>query len=72
MDIDPHNLGEPVFKGDQVVTYSDLLAIMEGFAYRYNHARWWEFMKKREFKYGVMVTNSIMKWLDDGKKVVTL
>ncbi len=72
MDIDPHNLGDPVYKADQVVTRDDLRMLKEGFVYQYQEAKWWEKGKKQELLQAVMVVHAIESWLNEGKKVENL
>ncbi len=72
MDIDPHNLGPVVYKLDQVITREDLKSIMEGFAYQYGTAHWWEKDKKSELLHAIEVVRALENWLNDGKKMEAL
>ena len=61
--IDP----KPVFEADQVITFYDIGAIRNGYAFQYRDAPWWNFKRKFMMRVGVGVCNELLHWLSHGK-----
>lgn len=71
MDIDPHNLGEPVYKRDQVITRDDLLSVLEGFAWQYQQTPLRQRTLRQDFVKAANTVNALINWLDAGKPLTT-
>lgn len=57
----------PVFEADQVVTFYDLMAIRNGYIYRYERTPWHDFQRRFLMRAGVGFCNELLHWLHHGK-----
>jgi hypothetical protein len=71
MAVDPSNLGEPVYKRDQIITAKDLKDIMYGFSVQYEQTRWWQFRLRRDLLNAVFAIRAVENWLASGKPTTT-
>lgn len=59
----------PVFEETQVITYLDLGAIRNGYAFQYRDTPWYNVKRKFMLRVGVGVCNELLHWLHHGKPV---
>jgi hypothetical protein len=67
MDVNPHNLGSPVWKGDQVITNIDLMSFIISYKLVLKYIKWWDIKNRVIFSMKLIFVNELLSWLMHGK-----
>lgn len=56
-----------VYKWDQVITESELFALLKGYLYLEEKCKWYQLIRKYQLKIAVNIIDNVIAWLEDGK-----
>ena len=62
----------PLYEEDQVVTYIELMQMMDGCLYQYSCTHWWNYIQRLKIRSALGCLHAMLSWMKNGKPTVRL
>lgn len=67
-DINPF-ASPPIFRYEEVISQADLEAIREGYILQWQRTKWYQFIRRYQFRIALGTINALFTWINEGKAV---